>query len=109
MANDARLDEPMSDARLREIRKGIEFNQMGMDEEEAIWAISDLLAEVVRLRARCAMDIAAGDGAVLDHAPAECPRCNGVGIMGNETVPMPFGIGSTCMPIGCDCECHADD
>ena len=44
--------EPMSDARLREIRKGIEFNQMGLDEDEALWAISDLLAEVARLRAR---------------------------------------------------------
>ncbi len=52
MANDARLDEPMSDARLREIRKSIEFNHMYMDEDEALWAISDLLAEVVRLRAQ---------------------------------------------------------
>lgn len=49
---DLRLGEPMSDARLREIRKGIEIGQMWMDEDDAIEAISDLLAEVDRLRSR---------------------------------------------------------
>ena len=46
MAGERRL----SDKRLREIRKGIEVGQMEMDEDEAFWAIRDLLDEVERLR-----------------------------------------------------------